>query len=682
MCLILKPAISGGKVKKKISEADAKKRIDFLVEEISRHDYLYYVKNEPEISDEQYDALYRELKELEEQFPHLKRDDSPTQRVGGSPLKEFKQVKHKIPMLSLDNTYNEEEIRDWVERNEKIVGKQKMTYVIEPKIDGVGISLRYENGKLKLGATRGDGITGDDITHNIKTIRSIPLKLKEGYPEVLEVRGEVYMEKKAFGELNLKRSREKLSLFANPRNATAGTLKLLDPRQTAERKLSCFVYQAGEIIPQPKVKTHWEMLEYFKKLGLRVNEHIKKFDTIDGVIKYAKKFEKIRDTLEYEVDGMVIKVNELELYEKLGTTLKAPRWAVAFKFAAKQGSAQILSVDVQVGRTGVLTPVANLSPTKIGGVVIKRATLHNFDEVKRLGVKVGDWVWVERSGDVIPKITGVITSKRTGKEKDIPIPQKCPVCGSPVFKDEENVAIVCQNSFCPAQIERGLIHFASRKAMDIEGLGEKVVHELIEKGLVKNFADIYRLKMSDLLELPLFKEKKAQNLLKGIEASKQRPLSRFLFAIGIPLAGEKACEILAEKFKTLERIMNAKKEELEEIPGIGPKMAEAIVRYFSLPVTRKNLKELAQQGVKPVEQESRVKSDKLKGKVFVFTGTIPIPRSQAEKMVAENGGRASSSVSSNTDYVVVGENPGSKFQKAKQLNIKTITYEEFLKLLK
>jgi len=669
-------------MKKRISEAEAKKRIDFLVEEISKHDYLYYVKNEPEISDEEYDALYRELRELEEQFPHLKREDSPTQRIGGAPLKEFKSVKHKVPMLSLDNTYNEEEIHDWVERNEKIVGKQKMTFVVEPKIDGVGISLRYEKGKLKLGATRGDGITGDDITHNIKTIRSIPLKLKDGYPDVLEVRGEVYMEKKAFEELNLKRSKEKLSTFANPRNATAGTLKLLDPRQTAKRKLNCFVYQAGEINPQPEIKTHWEMLEYFKRMGLRVNEHIRKFDTIDGVIKYAKEFEKIRDTLQYEVDGMVIKVNELGLYEKLGTTLKAPRWAVAFKFAAKQGSAQILSVDVQVGRTGVLTPVANLSPTKIGGVVIKRATLHNFDEVKRLGVKEGDWVWVERSGDVIPKITGVITSKRTGKEKDISIPQKCPVCGSPVFKDEENVAIVCKNSFCPAQIERGLIHFASRKAMDIEGLGEKVVHELIERGFVKNFADIYRLKITDLFKLPLFKEKKAQNLLKGIEASKRRPLSRFLFAIGIPLAGEKACEILAQKFKTLEKIMKAKKQELEEIPGIGPKMAEAIIRYFSLPVTKKNLRELMQLGVRPVEEEERVKSDKLKGKVFVFTGTIPIPRSEAEKLVVENGGRASSSVSSNTDFVVVGENPGSKLQKAKKLNIKTIPYEEFLKLIK
>ncbi|MCD6412740.1 MAG: NAD-dependent DNA ligase LigA [Elusimicrobia bacterium] len=585
-----------------------KRKIEKLRAEINRHNWLYYVKNQPEISDGEYDRLYSELKELEQKFPHFITPDSPTQRVGGEPLKEFRSVKHRIPMLSLENTYDEDDIKNWITRNRKIISDAEMSFVVEPKIDGVGISLRYEKGRLVVGATRGDGYTGDDITANLKTIRTIPLVLRGNFPEVVEVRGEVYMEKSAFEELNRIRAEEKLSLFANPRNAAAGSLKLLDPAETAKRKLNCFIYQAGEI-SKTGVSTHWQLLEFFKQLGFRVNPHIKKFKTVERILEYFGEFSAKREELDYEVDGMVIKVNEMNLYEKLGFTMKAPRWACAYKFPAKQGSAKIVSVDIQVGRTGVLTPVANLSPTKIGGVVIKRATLHNFDEIKRLGVKVGDWVWVERSGDVIPKITGVIVSKRTGNEEEIKIPETCPVCGADVVKDESNVAVLCTNSFCPAQIERGIVHFASRKAMDIEGLGEKVIKLLIEEGLIKSVVDIYKLKKEQLLKLPLFKEKKAENLLKGIEASKTRPLSKFLFAMGIPLAGEKACQILAEKFGTVEKLSAAKADDIQNIEGIGPKMAASITRFFSLPATKKILSQLKALSIE--HGRMRLKSQKI-----------------------------------------------------------------------
>ncbi len=661
--------------KKEISKA-----VEKLKKEINYHNWLYYVKNSPEISDGEYDKLYGELAELERKHPEFRTSDSPTQRVGGEPLREFRPVKHGSPMLSLENTYSADDIRQWITRNQKLLAGRSASFVVEPKIDGVGISLRYEKGKFVLGSTRGDGSLGDDITSNIRTIKSIPLALRGNFPEILEVRGEVYMGKDSFEALNRERSRGKQSLFANPRNAAAGTLKLLDPAACARRKMNCFIYQAGEISPESKIKTHREMLDFFGELGLRVNPRIKKFTVVDEIIGYFDDFAKTKDSLNYEVDGMVIKINEIPLYKILGTTLKSPRWACAYKFPAKQGSARILSVDVQVGRTGVLTPVANLSPAKIGGVVIKRATLHNFDEVNRLGVKVGDYVWVERCGDVIPKITGVITSKRTGGEKEISVPEVCPVCGADVFAGDENVAVVCTNSFCPAQVERGIVHFASRGAMDIEGLGEKIIHLLLERGLVKKVSDIYLLEKEKLLKLPLVKDKKAENILNGILSSKRRPLSRFLFGMGIPHVGDAACRLLALNFRSIENIRKADARVFEEIEGLGPKMALAIKRFFSLSTTKKILKELKAAGVKylaPEEPDTK----KLSGKIFVFTGTIPMPREKAREMILSNDGKVSSSVSERTDFVVAGENPGSKLEKAKKLGVKIITFDEFLKLL-
>jgi len=657
-----------------------KNKIEKLRKEINYHNWLYYVKNSPEISDGEYDKLYSELAAIERKNPELKTSDSPTQRVGGEPLKGFHTVKHGSPMLSLENTYSENDIRQWVTRNQKLLGSREVSFVVEPKIDGVGISLRYEKGRFVLGSTRGDGFIGDDITSNLRTIKSIPLVLRGDFPDVLEVRGEVYMEKDSFEALNRSRSREKLSLFANPRNAAAGTLKLLDPAACARRKMNCFIYQAGEISPESKIKTHWALLDFFAEMGFRVNPLIKKFQGVDEILGYFNDFGKTKDSLNYEVDGLVIKINELSFYKILGATLKSPRWACAYKFPAKRGSARILSVDVQVGRTGVLTPVANLSPAKIGGVVIKRATLHNFDEVERLDVKIGDHVWVERCGDVIPKITGVITSKRTGNEKEISVPEVCPACGADVFGGGENVAVVCTNSFCSAAVERGIIHFASRKAMDIEGLGDSAVHLLLEEGLVKNIPDIYRLEKNEFLKLPMFKEKKAKNLLDAIVKSKRRPLSKFLFAMGIPLAGEKACRIIAGRFRTLENVAKADYDTLNEIDGLGHKRARSISRFFSLASTKKNLSEFKRLGVKPIA-EKKPSSSILAGKIFVFTGTIPMPREEARKLLVDRGGVTSSSVSAKTDFVVAGENPGSKFKKAKKLGVKIVGFEEFLKML-
>ncbi|PIU18671.1 MAG: DNA ligase [Elusimicrobia bacterium CG08_land_8_20_14_0_20_44_26] len=650
-----------------------------LRDEIRRHDKFYYIDNNPKISDEEYDKLFRELTGLEKKHPELITADSPTQRVGGEPIKGFSEVKHKFPMLSLLNTYSEDDIRQWIQRNRKLIMKD-VDFVVEPKIDGVGVSLRYEKGKFALGSTRGDGFTGDDISANLKTIRSIPLSLPGGAPEVLEVRGEVYMSKASFEKLNLECSKEGKNLFANPRNAAAGSLKLLDSALTAKRKLNCFVYQSGEIKPPSNIKTHFEMLEYFKELGFRVNPDIRKFGGVEEIVNYLNEFSFKREKLDYEVDGMVIKVNEISLYKTLGSTLKAPRWACAYKFPASRGRARLLSVDVQVGRTGVLTPVANLSPTAIGGVTIKRATLHNFDEIRRLDVRIGDNVWIERRGDVIPKITGVITSKRTGSEKKVLEPVICPVCGSDVLKDEDNVKIICTNTFCPAQLERGIEHFASRKAMDIEGMGEKVVKLLTNKKLVASVADIYILDKQKLLSLPFFKEKKALNLLEGINASRRRTLSKFLCAMGIPLVGEKAAEILATQFGTLENLMKASPDKLAEIENIGMLKASSIARFFRLSSTKKVLTLMKERGVAPLGAK-KVKRGKLAGKTFVFTGTIPMPRQEASEIVASLGGETSSSVSAKTDFVVVGEKPGSKSRKAEALGVKIINFEEFQKLV-
>ncbi len=657
----------------------AAEKINFLRNEIRRHNRLYYIAASPEISDSEYDALYAELKKLEEENPSLISSDSPTQRVGGEALSSFKSIRHKTPMLSLENTYSEDGIRTWIERNRKLVPGGRVSFVVEPKIDGVGISLIYKKGSLVLGATRGDGIKGDDVTSNIKTVKSVPLVLSGNFPEYLEVRGEVYMSRSSFNALNETRSRAGEALFANPRNAAAGTMKLLDPAKAAERNLDCFLYQAGVIAPETSIKTHWEMMEYFKTLGLRVNPNISKFDSVPGMLEFFEEFNLKRETLDYEVDGMVIKINEMEFYGVLGSTLKAPRWACAYKFPAVQASSVLESVDMQVGRTGVVTPVANLKPVKVGGVIIKRATLHNFDEVRRLDLKIYDSVWIERRGDVIPKVTGVIVSKRTGAEKEIVEPQVCPACGSVLYKDDENVRIVCTNSFCPAQLERGVTHFASRKAMDIEGLGEKAVKSLLENSMIRDVSDIYALSENELLKLPLFQEKKAAKLLEGIDKSRRRPLSKFLFAMGILFSGEKVCRLVSRHFGSLEKIMNADKSAFEEIDGLGEVRAEAIAGYFSLQGTKEIIGRMKERGVHP-EPDSAPVSDKFAGKIFVFTGKISMPREKAQELVMARGGKATGSVSEKTNFVVAGEKSGVKYKKALKLGVKVIDFEEFLKM--
>jgi len=664
-----------------------KKEIEKLREEIRYHDYRYYILNEPEISDGEYDKLMQRLKELEAQYPQFVTPDSPTQRVSGGVSTEFKPVRHLKPMLSLDNTYSTEEVLAWDERVRKLLPRNaKIRYVIEPKIDGLSCCLRYEDGVLVLGATRGDGEVGEDVTLNVKTIRSIPLKLlgKPGeVPRLLEVRGEVYMRKEDFYKLNeelKKKGGEKI--FANPRNAASGSLRQKDPRVTAQRKLDFYVHSLGIIEGGEKVSTHEEFLKYCSKLGLKVVEPVKFVDDIKDVVEYCKEWEAKRDTLSYEIDGMVIKINSFEQQEMAGATLKSPRWAIAYKFPARQATTVVKNIIVQVGRTGVITPVAEFEPTECGGVVISRATLHNFDEIRRLGVKVGDTVVIERAGEVIPKVVKVV---KDGGGKPFKVPTKCPSCGGDIVKEkEEEVAYRCINPSCPAQLINGLIHFAKREAMNIEGLGEAVVEQLVNRGMVKDFADIYFLKKEDLLQLELFADKKAENLLKSIENSKSVPLSKLLYGLGIRHVGEKASLVIAKKFKTMDRLMDATREELLTIDEVGPVMAESIVQFFKQEGTKKLIEKLKKAGVNMKEElvEAKPEEQILAGKIVVFTGELEsYTRSEAEELVYKLGGIPASSVSKKTSFVVVGKNPGSKYEKAKELGVRILTEEEFLKLI-
>lgn len=662
-------------------------RINELRKLIKYHDYRYYVLNQPEISDYEYDMLYKELKELEEKYPEFITPDSPTQRVSGEVVKEFKPVKHTFPMLSLDNTYSEQEIYDWAERISKYVPLKKLEFIVEPKLDGLSCTVHYVNGILTTAATRGDGETGEDVTLNVKTIRSLPLSLEplkgKSIPKFFEVRGEVVMLKKDFEKLNKELQQKGQPTFANPRNAASGSLRQKDPKITAQRPLKFYVHSYGKIEGEVKVETDEEFLELCKNYNLPVIQHYKVCKTIDEVVKYCLFWQQKRDELEYDIDGMVIKVNQLRYREEIGSTLKAPRWAIAYKFPARQATTVLKNVIMQVGRTGVITPVAELEPVECGGVIISRATLHNFDEIKRLGVKIGDTVIVERAGEVIPKIVKVVESKRTGKEKPIEIPKKCPECGSTVVKEEGEVAYRCPNSSCPAQVINSIIHFAKREAMDIEGLGESVAEALVERKLVKKLSDIYFLTKQQLLTLPLFKEKKATNLLNAIERSKQKPLSKLLYGLGIRHVGEKAAEVLAEKYGSMDKLMRASEVELRNIPEIGPVMARSIKDFFSNKYTIELIEELKKAGVNMIQPKVEKKGPQVfAGMTVVFTGELEsMTRSQAEELVKRYGGNTSSSVSRSTSLVVVGKNPGSKYDKAKQLGIKIIYEDEFLKML-
>jgi len=664
----------------RVSE-NVKNKIERLKRDIRFHDRLYYVLSDPKISDKEYDVLLKELQALEDKYPQYKTEDSPTVRLSGGILKGFRSIRHVEKMYSLDNTYSFDEIYSWKDRVLKNLPDGKISYVAELKIDGVSANLTYRNGKLISAATRGDGQTGEDITENIKRVRSIPLTLSgDNLPEFIEVRGEVYMEKQSLSNLNRQREAAGEPIFANPRNAASGSLKLLDSEEVAKRRLLFYAHSLGAY-SGVKLSGHFEFLQKLKYWGIRVNEHVKLCHTIEDVIEYCKLWQGKREGLAYEIDGAVIKVDNLEQQHKLGFTLKSPRWAIAYKFPARQATTEVMKIVFQVGRTGVITPVAELKPVECGGVIIKHATLHNFDEIERLGIREHDRVLIERAGEVIPKIIKVI--ERRGKSA-VRIPKECPVCSGKVIKEkEEDVAYRCINPNCGEQLQRSILHFASRQAMDIEGMGEAVVSQLIGLKLVGSFSDIYRLKGKDLSALELFKEKKINNLLSAIDASRHRPLSRLIYGLGIRHVGEKAAYVLASKFGSINKLAAADMPTLQGIHEVGPIMAESIVDYFAQPQAKKLIEEFSSLGLNLKEEAKKTKNTPLTGKRVVFTGELKnFSRQEAEELVRQNGGYPISSVSKATDFVVAGDNPGSKYNNARKMNIRILNEQEFERFLK
>ncbi len=663
------------------------KELNGLREKIRYHNHRYYVLDDPDISDADYDRLFQRMLELEQQYPDLVTPDSPSQRVGAEPLEAFTQVTHRQPMLSLENGFDETDIRDFDARLKRFLGEDPhMEYTVEPKIDGVAVELIYEGGVLSVASTRGDGYVGEDITSNIKTILSVPLTLfpiteKVTIPELLEVRGEVYMEVKAFEELNEERLAQGLSAFANPRNAAAGSLRQLDPRVTVKRPLDIFCYGIGELRGQI-FQTQMELMIALQMLGLRVNRpHIRACQSLREVIDYCHQLEEKRSQFPYEIDGAVIKVNRLDLQARLGQKSRSPRWAIAYKFKPTQETTKIIKIDVQVGRTGALTPVAHLEPVEVGGVTVTRATLHNQEEIQKKDIREMDTVIVQRAGDVIPEVVKPITSKRTGIEKKYLMPTRCPVCDARVLKKEGEVVLRCPNPDCPAQIKESLKHFISKGGMDIDGLGDKIIAQLIERGMVKEAADLYELDFENLLQLDKIAEKSANNLLRAIEKSKRGTLSKFIYALGIRHVGEHVAEVLAGHFGSLERLQKAQEEELLSIDEVGPQIAESVVSYFADESNQKNIARLFGAGIH-FEGAPAVGIAPLKGKSFVITGTLnTMKRSEAKEHIQRKGGRVASSMSQNTDYLVFGDSPGSKLQKAQDLGVTTLDEDEFLKLL-
>jgi len=646
--------------------------VEKLRELIRKYDYYYYVLNNPLVSDAEYDELKRRLIELERKYPELITPDSPTQRVGAPPRKEFPNIQHSIPMLSLEDARNEEEIREIYERIIKLVGRN-VEFCIEQKFDGTSLELIYENGVLVRAVTRGDGYVGEDVTPNARTIRTVPLRLFEDVS--IEIRGEVVISKENFRKLNEELINKGEKPFANPRNAAAGSLMQLDSRITAQRPLDFIVWGFGK--SGIKFAKQSDFLKKAEELGFKVPKP-KVVKTLEEIIETYREWEKERDRYIYELDGMVVKVNEIELWEKLGYTARAPRWAFAAKFKPREKTTKILGVVWQVGRTGIITPVAELQAVEIGGATVSRATLHNVEILKKLGVKIGDTVVVSRAGDVIPQIIKPIEELRTGQEREIEIPNKCPVCGGEVAT--EGPFLKCLNLSCPAKLSASIKHLARREAFDIEGLGEKTSKLLVERGLVKDIADVFNLRKEDLKRLPGFSDVSAEQLVLAIERAKKIRLDRFIHALGIPGVGEATARLLAEKFKTLSALMNASKFELMRIRGIGPETADAIVKFFSDERNRNSIKKMLEYGVEVYWGEE--KKGPLSGKVFVFTGELDCcPRSKAKEMVEELGGQTADTVSKRVHYLVVGKNPGSKLQKAQKLGIKIISEEEFLKML-
>jgi DNA ligase (NAD+) len=660
------------------------KRIKKLRDQIRKHDYLYYVLNQPEISDRQYDKLFAELKDLEQAHPELITPDSPTQRVSGQPLEGFAAVRHTIPMLSMDNTYSADELRAFDERIRKQLGSKDYDYVVELKIDGLAISLRYESGRLVTAATRGDGEVGDNVTANVRTIRAVPLGLLDGgrMPRILEVRGEVYMSTKSFIELNKQRAQTGEPVFANPRNAAAGSLKLLDARITAARNLSFFAYAAGEV-SEPLAQTHYETLQKFRQFGLPVNPHNAKARDIEQVMDICFSWSEKRLTLDYKTDGMVIKINRFNQRDALGATGRAPRWCISYKFAAERARTTIESIDVQVGKSGILTPVANLTPVLLAGTTVKRASLHNFDELARLDARCGDTVLIEKAGEIIPQVVDVKKELRPAGAVPFKVPAKCPNCGSAAAKDKEGVYIRCVNPNCVGQLKERLRYFAGRDQMDIENLGPALIEQLVESGLVKNFADLYKLQKSDLMTLERMGEKSAENVIAAIEKSKARPLWRLVAALGIRHIGGQSADILAEHFGSLAALMAADMETLQTAEQIGPKIAESVYEYFRSPANRAVIDQLLSTGVRPEQPKKMRRAGKLAGKTIVVTGTLEkFTRPQVEQAIKQAGGKPSSSVSKKTDFVLAGKEPGSKLDKARQLGVKVMDEKQFQEIIK
>jgi DNA ligase (NAD+) len=658
-----------------MNKNEAKKNIENLRKQIRHHDYKYYVEDNPEISDYEYDQLVKKLEELEDQFPDLITTDSPTQRVSGEPAKEFQSVEHKIQMLSLDNTYNFNELREFHKRVLKKIPECK--YVVEPKIDGLGVALLYENGEFIRGATRGDGRIGEDVTLNLKTIRSIPLLINDERLKNIEVRGEVFMSLSGFRKMNLEREKNGEPVFANPRNASAGSIRQLDPKIPASRPLDIFIYSLS-FIEGMGFFSHWESQKTLKDAEFKINPLSKLCSNLDEVIEYCKELEEKRDDLDYEIDGAVIKVNELEHQRTLGATTKHPRWAIAYKFKARQATTTLLDIKVQVGRTGALTPVAVLESVEVGGVTISRATLHNEDEVKRKGLMIGDTVLIERSGDVIPQVVKAIMDKRTGSEKPFRMPNKCPECEGDVERPEGEAVTRCQNLQCPAQLKRRIGHFAAKSAMDIEHLGPETIDKFLDAKLIAGLEDLYSLKKEDILKLEGFEEKSADNLLSAIEDSKTKELSRLIHALGIRHVGQYAAQLLALHFGSLDRLSQAMYYQLENIKGIGKETAESIVSFFSDEENKKLIQTLKEMGINPQAKEK----GSLDGKQFVFTGSMEsISRDEASNLVLDKGGIVTNTVSKKTDFLVTGDKPGSKFEKAKKLGVKIVDEAEFKKIL-
>ncbi len=662
-----------------------KKEAEKLREDIRHHEYLYYVVDGPEISDAAFDQLMNRLKEMEAAHPDLITPDSPTVRVGGTPREGFQTVRHARAMLSLDNAFSYDALRDWDRRVRQGSGHEDIEYIAEHKFDGLSISLQYQDGVLVRGVTRGDGTTGEDVTPNVKTIRSIPLSVdaavlkKSKLGATFEVRGEILMTRKAFEAMNRQQEQTGGKIFVNPRNAAAGAVRVLDPSITASRNLDFFAYYLFVDGRVPYAK-HSDSLETLKQLRFRASSDWKLCSGIEKVIEYCTDWDEKREKLPYEIDGVVIKLNSTGLQSELGFTSKAPRWAIAYKYPARQETTVVNDIIVQVGRTGTLTPVAVLQPVQVGGVTVSRSTLHNMDEIERLGLHIGDTVLVERAGEVIPHVLKVV---KDGKDrKPFRMPKNCPVCGSTIHRAEGEVAYRCVNAACPAKLKESLQHFAGRHAMNIDGLGEKIVDQLVEQKLVKDVADLYALKVEKVAGLERMAQKSAQNLVQEVQSSKKNPLSRLIFALGMRFVGERTGQLLAEHFSTLEELEAAKQEELEQVPEVGPKVAESIVEFFSEAANRKLVKKLRDAGVRPTAEKREVKSQKLAGKSFVFTGGLANrSREDAGELVQQHGGKVSGSVSKKTDYVVVGADPGSKYDKAKELGVTVLTEGEFEKLL-